>query len=143
MGKNDIKIEVTHREERGRFYSLPNGGKVYISNIDIVFLEQLQDLPYQTKIRMMCLEEEEMEKFIIERKANDNKFLIELLSKKWYDRCWDIPLQIENDMIEGVPYTGKQILKISKSKKPLTRKQILAVINFLVGDKAEYYTKED
>lgn len=136
-------IESTGRGNEDYIYTLPNGKKVIISSLDSDFFEKLQLLPAPTKIQMMKLSDEEMIKYISDKKKNANKFLIELLERKWYYR--ESGDEVEADMdyrITDLPYTPSQLLKKCKSKRPMALNIINQVIEFYTGNNAEVYNKE-
>lgn len=144
-GKEEITIIDSEPVGEGEYgiYTLPNGNKVQIGKYDLGFFRKLQKLPPQTKIRMMCLSAEEMQKHISEEKKRANEYLIELLSKKWYWRAEGDEAEITNEMIPGVELSAIEILKKSKSKRPLSLTQINAVIHFYTKENTEVYQKEE
>lgn len=127
-------------------YTLPNGKKIYIARQDVDFIEKLRALPYQTKIQILHLTEEEMESYIAEKKKADNDYLIKLVKENWHWRETGDPADITAEVIEyktGIKISPQEIIKKAKSKNKLPLKTIRTLINFYVGDRADIYVKED
>jgi hypothetical protein len=117
--------------------------KLRINNANVLFLDNIIDLPAHWKIKLMELTEEQMLEYIEESRKKDNKCLLQLLQEKWYWRETGDPAIITADMINVDGLSPEQILKRCKSKRPLTLKKIRQVIDFYVGDRSEIYKKDD
>jgi hypothetical protein len=115
------------------------GGKRYlIHGFHRHFFEQLQKLPVAAKIQLMELTPKQLIQYTGEKKYAARQKVIVLLSKKW---CWKDTgddVEITQDTIPDVPFTGSAMQSKMRSIDILEK-----IIEFFEGTDREVYTKED
>lgn len=125
-----IETRSIDSNDRTIIFTLPNGKKCYIGPNDQDFFEQLRNLPYQTKIKLMRITEEEMLCYIEEKKKSAIAFLKTLLDRRWYWReSGDRVILSDLEIIPGIKL--ENIRRKLRSANELTYKQTIAAISFL------------
>ena len=123
------------------FFTLPNGKKCYIGPNDRDFFLQLCDLPFQTKIKLMRLTEEEMLSYIEEKNKSAIDFLKTLLDRRWYWRATgDRVIFSDLEIIPGMML--ENIRRKIRSNK-FTYKQATEAISFFTDENSEIYYKDE
>lgn len=154
LGIDPNKIETlqqqgVHPEDRGQFF--PTGLKkhegpehIFISPYDMDFVRQLRKLPVLTRIELLLLTEEEMTNHIKQSKKKLVNQAIELLSKEWYWKETGDIAEIDPGVLPETDLSGKEFIRLLKSKKPPAKETIEGVIEFFTRDvtRAEVYTKD-
>lgn len=140
--EEDIIIETTQIDSNAwpLFFTLPNGKKCHIGPNDQDFFFKLTKLPYQTKIKMMRLTEEEMLSFIEEKKKSAIDFLKTLLDRIWYWR--ETGDRVIFSDIEIIPEMKLENIRRKLRSNRLTYNQTIAAISFFTNEKSEVYYKD-
>lgn len=104
-----------------KVYSLPNGGKVAITKVDVDFFEKLQKLPASTKIEMMQLSLDEMDSYIKKQKTQAIKEVEKIFYNTWFYRSTGEIAVLDDEYINldwfGLELKPDAILKGLKSGK--------------------------
>jgi hypothetical protein len=141
---NNIDFNDPHSIDKSdvRHIDLHCGIHVRISAFHTEFYDQLLKLSNDAKIELLQLDYADMDRYVAKRKKQDLDKLIDLLGRQWYSREEGDPMarDIAFDELDG--NSMNDLLKKCKSKKTPTIDIIHKAIDFLTGDRSEFYCDE-
>ena len=134
------RLEDDPRAE-GRTYSNKAGTrKIYISSVNLGFVEKLSELPVDLKARIAQFSATQMEEYIASERQDLSAWVTKLLNKKWYWRETGDPAVFEDEYLPLKMSVSKIKAAIKKGK--LSLKELNSMIEYFLGDRAEVYTKD-
>jgi hypothetical protein len=130
-------------EERGRCYPVGGGKSIYIARPDMALIEKLWELPAATRVKIMNLSDEELEKVRHTQRKVYRDQLWELLHRRW---SWRETGERVGNLDGLLPHTHlgqKGLLNALKRGSKLANWQLKEIIDWFLGDRAQVYAPEE
>jgi len=114
----------------------------YFQGFEANMVTTLRELPSETRMFLMQITEQESLNYFKNKRKSYREYVLELLSKKWYDRETDNRFTLKHfecEFIDGNP--NYQKVKYMVKKDQLSIETLSKIVNFFTKDFSELYTK--
>lgn len=139
----EINLKTEYPGVKDTKFTLSNGDVITIHKNDIDFLEKLQKLSIEARIKLMLLTDDDLVNHINARIVSAKTVLEGMVkTKTWHFRDTDEPVVFFRGFY-GELFAGSDsdLKKRLRSKKPLPLKTMYDLIDFYAGKNSEFYTK--
>lgn len=135
----NITLDSTYKE-RSLFYEI-KGKRITVGEYHVDFFQQLQMLPIEIKLRLMLLSDADVSRYIENRIASARKTLLWVCEQEWRDRATDELFDRDYKYDQMHNYTLNSLERKLKGRAPIKLHIIDDIIQFISGEKSEFYTK--